>query len=33
MKFYLEQAIREKYKADGVTNQYADKFMSFQIEF
>ena len=33
MKFYLEQAIGKKYKADGATNQYADKYMNFQIEF
>jgi hypothetical protein len=33
MRFYLEQAIGKKYKADGATNQYADKYMNFQIEF
>lgn len=31
MKFFLEETIRKKYKADELTNQYADKYMNFQI--
>jgi len=29
----MQEEIIMKYKTDGVANQYADKYMNFQIEY
>ena len=33
INYYMQEKIYLKYKTEGVTNQYASKFMDFQMEY